>query len=73
MFIAPKNTDLLLVEAVGESLYLKLSSNKQVSTLLTNRFSMSVTPEDQNTITRKIFRLIQYKFAEYLIFIHRCI
>jgi hypothetical protein len=24
MFIAPKNTDLLLVEAVSESLYLKL-------------------------------------------------
>jgi hypothetical protein len=49
MFIAPKNTDLLLVEAVSESLYLKLVAQINKDFNLANEgidFPMSVTPED---------------------------
>jgi hypothetical protein len=68
MFIAPKNTDLLLVEAVGESLYLKLVAQIKAKFNLANgnRFSYERHTRGLKIFTRKIFRLIQYKFAEYL-------
>lgn len=70
MFIAPKNTDLLLVEAVTESLYLKLVAQINKDFNLANEgidFPMSVTPEELKIqLHEKIYRLIQYKFAEYL-------
>ena len=70
MFIAPINTDVLLSEAERENLYLKLieqinkdfnSANEPVD------FPMSTSPEELKVqLHEKIFRLIQYKFAEYL-------
>jgi hypothetical protein len=70
MFIAPKNTDLLLVEAVKESLYLKLVAQINKDFNLANEgidFPMSVTPEELKIqLHEKTYRLIQYKFAEYL-------
>ena len=70
MFIAPKNTDLLLVEAQSELLYLKLVEQINKDFNLANEgidFPMSVKPEELTMqLHEKIYRLIQYKFAEYL-------
>lgn len=70
MFIAPINTDNLLSEAEKENLYLKLieqinkdfnSANEAID------FPMSTSPEELKIqLHEKIFRLIQFKFAEYL-------
>ncbi|WP_300566591.1 hypothetical protein, partial [Flavobacterium sp.] len=70
MYIAPKNTDLLLSEAQKEELYIKLveqinkdftSANESID------FPISVSPiELKLQLHEKIYRLIQYKFAEYL-------
>ena len=70
MFIVPKNTDLLLFEAEGENLYLKLVEQLNKDFNLANEaidFPMS-TPAAELKIQlhEKIYRLIQYKFAEYL-------
>ena len=69
-FIAPINTDNLLSEAEKENLYLKLieqinkdfnSANEPID------FPMSTPPEELKIqLHEKIFRLIQFKFAEYL-------
>ena len=70
MFIAPKNSDLLLNEAQDENLYLKLIEQINKDFNLANEavdFPMSSTPEELKLqLHEKIYRLIQYKIAEYL-------
>jgi hypothetical protein len=70
MFIAPKNTDLLLSEAEKEALYLKLIEQVNKDFNLANEaidFPMSIVPDELKIqLHEKIYRLIQYKFAEYL-------
>lgn len=70
MFIAPPNTDLLLSEAEGENLYLKLIEQMNKDFNLANEgidFPMSISPNELKIqLHEKIYRLIQYKFAEYL-------
>ena len=69
-FICPINTDLLLEEAQKEALYLKLIEQINKDFNLANEgidFPMSVTPEELKIqLHEKIYRMIQYKFAEYL-------
>jgi hypothetical protein len=70
MFIAPKNADLLLAEAEKETLYLKLIEQINKDFNLSNEgidFPMSISPNELKIqLHEKIYRLIQYKFAEYL-------
>jgi len=70
MFVAPKNTDLLLCEAEAENLYLKLIEQINKDFNLANEsidFPMSTKPMELKVqLHEKIYRLIQYKFAEYL-------
>jgi len=70
MFIAPKNTDSLLSEAEKEALYLKLIEQINKDFNLANEgidFPMSISPNELKIqLHEKIYRLIQYKFAEYL-------
>jgi hypothetical protein len=70
MFVAPKNTDLLLSEAEGDSLYLKLIEQINKDFNLANEavdFPLSISPNELKLqLHEKIYRLIQYKFAEYL-------
>ncbi len=70
MFIAPLNTDNLLSEAEKENLYLKLIEQINKDFNLANEpidFPMSTSPQELKIqLHEKIFRLIQYKFAEYL-------
>ncbi|WP_339921531.1 hypothetical protein [uncultured Flavobacterium sp.] len=70
MFIAPKNSDLLLAEAENETLYLKLIEQINKDFNLANEgidFPMSISPDELKIqLHEKIYRLIQYKFAEYL-------
>ena len=70
MFIAPKNTDALLVEAQAETLYLKLIEQINKDFNLANEgvdFPLSISPEELKIqLHEKIYRMIQYKFAEYL-------
>lgn len=69
-FISPINTDLLLEEAEKESLYLKLIEQINKDFNLANEgidFPKSILPEELKIqLHEKIYRLIQYKFAEYL-------
>ena len=70
MFVAPINTDNLLSEAEKENLYLKLIEQINKDFNLANEpidFPMSTLPEELKIqLHEKIFRLIQFKFAEYL-------
>ena len=70
MFVAPQNIDLLLSEAEKEALYLKLIEQMNKNFNLANEaidFPMSISPEELKLqLHEKIYRLIQYKFAEYL-------
>lgn len=70
MFIAPKNTELLLQEASNENLYLKLVEQINKDFNLANEpvdFPKSTSPEELKVqLHEKVYRLIQYKFAEYL-------
>jgi hypothetical protein len=70
MYVAPKNTDLLLRQASVENLYLKLVEQINKDFNLANEgidFPMSIAPEELKIqLHEKIYRLIQYKFAEYL-------
>ncbi|WP_185964606.1 hypothetical protein [Flavobacterium sp. GT3R68] len=70
MFIAPTNTDSLLTEAANENLYLKLVEQINKDFNLANEpidFPLSTKPfELKVQLHEKIYRLIQYKFAEYL-------
>jgi len=69
-FISPVNTDLLLDEAENENLYLKLIEQLNKDFNLANEgvdFPMSISPNELKIqLHEKIYRLIQYKFAEYL-------
>ena len=70
MYIAPKNTDLLLSEAQKEELYIQLVEQINKDFALANEsidFQVSISPIDLKLqLHEKIYRLIQYKFAEYL-------
>lgn len=70
MFIAPKNTDLLLSEAEKEDLYLELIKQVNKDFNLANEgidFPMSISANELKIqLHEKIYRLIQYRFAEYL-------
>ena len=69
-FIAPKSTDLLLSEAESENLYPKLIEQINKDFNLANEaidFPLSTKPNELKIqLHEKIYRLIQYKFAEYL-------
>ncbi len=69
-FIAPQNLDLLLSQAESENLYLKLIEQINKDFNLANEginLPMSISPSDLKIqLHEKIYRLIQYKFAEYL-------
>jgi hypothetical protein len=70
MFVAPINTDLLLQEAEKETLYQQLILQLNKDFNLANEgidFPMSITADELKIqLHEKIYRLIQYKFAEYL-------
>jgi hypothetical protein len=70
MFIAPKNTDLLLQEAEKETLYVNLIVQLNKDFNLANEavdFPLSLTADELKIqLHEKVYRLIQYKFAEYL-------
>jgi hypothetical protein len=69
-FSAPLNTSQLLGEAEKESLYLKLIEQINKDFNLANEgidFPKSTLPEELKIqMHEKIYRMIQYKFAEYL-------
>lgn len=69
-FVAPISTDHLLSEAEKENLYLKLIEQINKDFNLANEsidFHHSTTPYELKVqLQEKIYRLIQYKFAEYL-------
>jgi len=70
LYISPLNTDLLFEEAERESLYIKLIEQINKDFNLANEgidFPKSISPEELKIqLHEKIYRLIQYKFAEYL-------
>ena len=70
MFVAPKNTDLLLQEAENETLYVNLIVQMNKDFNLANEavdFPISLTPDELKIqLHEKVYRLIQNKFAEYL-------
>jgi hypothetical protein len=70
MFIAPINTDLLLQEAEKETLYVNLIVQLNKDFNLANEavdFPISLSPDELKVqLHEKVYRLIQYKFAEYL-------
>jgi hypothetical protein len=70
LFISPQNSDLLLSEAETENLYLKLIEQINKDFNLANEaidFPISTSPDELKIqLHEKIYRLIQYKFAEYL-------
>lgn len=70
MYVTPLNTYLLFEEAQKEALYLKLIEQLNKDFNLANEgvdFPMSISPEELKIqLHEKIYRLIQYKFAEYL-------
>lgn len=70
MYIAPKNTDLLLSEAQKEELYIKLIEQLNKDFTYANEsldFPNTLTPiELKMQLHEKIYKLIQFKFAEYL-------
>jgi len=70
MYITPLNTDLLFEEAQKESLYLNLIEQINKDFNLANEgidFPLSISPDELKIqLHEKIYRMIQYKFAEYL-------
>ena len=69
-FIAPTNANQLLEEAEKESLYLNLIAQINKDFNLANEgidFPKSILPQELKIqLHEKIYRMIQYKFAEYL-------
>jgi len=69
-FVAPISTDALLSEAEKENLYLKLIEQLNKDFNLANDavdFPKSTSPEELKIqLHEKVYRLIQYRFAEYL-------
>lgn len=70
MFVAPLNTESLLAEAETENLYLKLIEQINKDFNLANEaidFPLSTKPNELRVqLHEKFYRLIQYRFAEYL-------
>ncbi len=70
MFVAPINTDNLLSEAEKENLYPKLIEQINKDFNFANEaidFPKSTSPEELKIqLHEKVFRLIQYKYAELL-------
>lgn len=70
MYVSPLNADLLFEEAQKDSLYLNLIEQLNKDFNLANEgidFPLSITPgELKIQLHEKIYRMIQYKFAEYL-------
>ena len=70
MYVAPLNTDLLLSEAQKEALYVKLVEQINKDFTYANEsmdFPVTISPIDLKVqLHEKIYKLIQYKFAEYL-------
>ena len=70
MYITPLNSELLFEEAQKESLYLKLIEQINKDFNLANEgvdFPLSLSPAELKIqLHEKIYRMIQYKFAEYL-------
>lgn len=70
MYITPLNADLLFEQAQKESLYLKLIEQINKDFNLANEgidFPMSISPDELKIqLHEKVYRMIQYKFAEYL-------
>lgn len=70
MYFTPLNSDLLFEEAQKESLYLKLIEQLNKDFNLANEgvdFPLSISPEELKVqLHEKMYRMIQYKFAEYL-------
>jgi len=70
MFVAPINTESLLAEAQAETLYLNLIEQINKDFNLANEgidFPLSISPNELKIqLHEKIYRMIQYKFAEYL-------
>jgi len=70
MYITPLNIDLLFQESEKESLYLKLIGQINKDFNLANEgidFPKSIAPDELKIqLHEKIYRMIQYKFAEYL-------
>ena len=69
-FITPISADVLLSEAERENLYPKLIVQINKDFNLANEgidFPLSTSPNDLKIqLHEKVYRLIQYKFAEYL-------
>ena len=69
-FVAPLNTDVLLTEASNENLYFNLIEQINKDYNLANEsidLPQAIQPEElKSALHEKIYRLIQYKFAEYL-------
>ncbi len=69
-FIAPISTDNLLYEAEKEKLYIKLIEQLNKDFNFANEpidLPIGILPEELKfQLHEKIYRLIQYKFAEYL-------
>ncbi|OXA77948.1 hypothetical protein SAMN05444397_11092 [Flavobacterium aquidurense] len=70
MFVAPINTESLLAEAQAATLYLNLVEQINKDFNLANEgidFPLSISPDELKIqLHEKIYRMIQYKFAEYL-------
>jgi hypothetical protein len=70
LYIAPISTDELLSEAEKENLYSRLIEQINKDFNFANEavdFPQSTTPQELKVqLHEKIYRLIQYKFAEYL-------
>lgn len=70
MFTPPKSADLLFAEAISANLYIKLLEQINKDFNLANEsvdFPLSTSPNELKVqLHEKLYRLIQYKFAEYL-------
>lgn len=70
MFVAPISTEALLEQAQAETLYLNLIEQINKDFNLANEgidFPLSISPNELKIqLHEKIYRMIQYKFAEYL-------
>lgn len=69
-YLAPQSADQLLSEAEKENLYLKLIEQLNKDFNFANEpidFPLSTSPQELKIqLHEKVYRLIQYKFAEYL-------
>ena len=70
MYPIPTSADQLLTEAEKENLYLKLIEQLNKDFNFANEpvdFLLSISPQELKIqLHEKVYRLIQYKFAEYL-------